>query len=154
MPPNAIFRAGLGGGEMLSAAGTPTCGHPAKLGKTMAQKQFTFTPVCWNKWWNSLKMMTEVDRLWKSGWFHVREHLLTKVMLIQIQAKPTYQLLKNLKLKIDGLGYVSLDCPLQLCPPGQVDKRYSQTVWSPFTYPVTFQGGGLRSEWEAAVNHA
>ncbi len=49
------------------------------------------------------------------------------------------QLLNNLKLKTDALGY----CLAVLHPRGQVDRRYCQIVWSSFPYPITFQGRGV-----------
>ncbi len=48
------------------------------------------------------------------------------------------QLLKNLKVKTDALGY----CLTVLYPRGQVDRRYGQTVWSSFQGPIMFPGGG------------
>jgi len=48
-------------------------------------------------------------------------------------------ILKNLKLKIDTLGYWLT----VLRPRCQVDKQYGQIVWSPFPYPMMYHEGGL-----------
>ncbi len=66
--------------------------NPAKLAETMPKNQNNLVSLPdWNKWWDS--SMDGDDRWRKWWWFHVLEHLFTKRMPIQIQAKPTAQLI-------------------------------------------------------------
>ncbi len=65
----------------------------------------------------------------------MKELILSVLLMHNLQIPPAYT--ANKTKVLDALGYRLTI----LHPCGQLDKRYSHIVWSPFPYPIMFQGG-------------